>query len=150
IDPDQRPQRSRLGAGDRVLRLLRVRDGELEPARDAGVLGQVGRARRRSTHVHRSRRHRGSHLRHPTDTGGDMTSSIELTADDEAKVESFAGDLFMACLATLELANVELGIRLGLYEAMAGAGGLTARELTGRAGIAEDRKSTRLNSSHVK
>jgi hypothetical protein len=28
--------------------------------------------------------------------------TIELTGDDETKVEAFAGNLFMACLATLE------------------------------------------------
>jgi 2-polyprenyl-3-methyl-5-hydroxy-6-metoxy-1,4-benzoquinol methylase len=61
----------------------------------------------------------------------------ELTADDEAKVEELAGNLFMACLATMELANVELGLRLGLYEAMAGAGALTPSELASRASIAE-------------
>lgn len=33
---------------------------------------------------------------------------IELTEDDERKVEEFAGGLFGACLATMELANVEL------------------------------------------
>ena len=63
-------------------------------------------------------------------------SAIELTAADEARVEEFAGSLFGACLATMELANVELGLRLGLYEALAGAGGVTAAELAGRAGIA--------------
>ena len=62
---------------------------------------------------------------------------IELTEDDERKVEEFAGGLFGACLATMELANVELGIRLGLYEALAGAGPMTAAELASRAGIAE-------------
>ena len=62
---------------------------------------------------------------------------IELTEDDERKVEEFAGGLFGACLATLELANVELGIRLGLYGALAGAGPVTAAELASRAGIAE-------------
>ena len=41
------------------------------------------------------------------------------------------------CLATMELANVELGIRLGLYEALAGAGPVTPAELADRAGIAE-------------
>jgi 2-polyprenyl-3-methyl-5-hydroxy-6-metoxy-1,4-benzoquinol methylase len=61
----------------------------------------------------------------------------ELTAEDGAKVEEFAGNLFMACLATMELANVELGVRLGLYEALAGAGPVTAAELAGSAGIAE-------------
>ena len=61
---------------------------------------------------------------------------IELTEDDERRVEEFAGGLFGACLATMELANVELGIRLGLYEALAGAGPTTPTELAGRAGIA--------------
>ena len=63
--------------------------------------------------------------------------AIELTVADESKVEEFAGSLFNACLATMELANVELGIRLGLYEALVGAGRLTAAQLAGRAGIAE-------------
>ncbi len=62
---------------------------------------------------------------------------IELTADDEAKVEELAGKLFMACLATMELANVELGVRLGLYEALAGAGAMTPGALAAKAGIAE-------------
>jgi 2-polyprenyl-3-methyl-5-hydroxy-6-metoxy-1,4-benzoquinol methylase len=61
----------------------------------------------------------------------------ELTAEDGAKVEEFAGNLFMACLATMELANVELGVRLGLYEHMAGAGPVTSAQLAGSAGIAE-------------
>src|SRR5438128_1203064 len=64
-------------------------------------------------------------------------STIELTAGDEATVEEFAGALFGACLATMELANVELGVRLGLYEALAGAGPVTAVELAGRTGIAQ-------------
>jgi 2-polyprenyl-3-methyl-5-hydroxy-6-metoxy-1,4-benzoquinol methylase len=63
-------------------------------------------------------------------------TSITLTDDDGAKVEEFAGNLFMACLATMELANVELGVRLGLYEALAGAGAITAEELAQAAGIA--------------
>lgn len=62
--------------------------------------------------------------------------TIELTADDEARVEEFAGRLFAASLATMELANVELGVRLGLYEAMAGAGPRTAAELATATGIA--------------
>src|SRR5467141_2450961 len=70
-------------------------------------------------------------------TTGVLMSTIELTEGDEATVEEFAGALFGACLATMELANVELGIRLGLYEVLAGAGPVTAAELSGRAGIAE-------------
>ena len=62
---------------------------------------------------------------------------VELTADDEAKVEEFAGNLFMQALAMMELANVELGVRLGLYDAMAGAGSMTPGELASSAGIAE-------------
>jgi hypothetical protein len=63
-------------------------------------------------------------------------TTIGLTGNDEDKVEAFAGQLFGACLATMELANVELGVRLGLYESLAGAGPLTAAELAERAGIA--------------
>ena len=62
---------------------------------------------------------------------------IELTADDGTMVEAFAGNLFMACLSMMELANVELGVRLGLYEALAGAGPVTAADLAASAGIAE-------------
>lgn len=62
--------------------------------------------------------------------------AIELTGDDEAKVEEFAGSLFMGCLATMELANIELGVRLGLYEALAGAGPVTAGDLAASARIA--------------
>ncbi len=63
-------------------------------------------------------------------------SAIQVTDADEREVEDFAGRLFGACLATMELANVELGIRLGLYEALAGAGPVAAPELAVRAGIA--------------
>jgi SAM-dependent methyltransferase len=64
-------------------------------------------------------------------------ATIELSAADEAQVEELAGNLFMACLATMELANVELGLRLGLYAALAGAGPTTPGELAAKAGIAE-------------
>jgi len=62
---------------------------------------------------------------------------IELTEGDASKVEEFAGNLFGACLAAMELANVELGLRLGLYAALGGAGAMTAADLASRAGIAE-------------
>ena len=61
---------------------------------------------------------------------------ITLTEADEGRVEEFAGGLFGVCLATMELANVELGLRLGLYDALADAGAMSASELAGRAGIA--------------
>lgn len=63
--------------------------------------------------------------------------AIKLTAADEIKVEEFSGSLFMACLATMELANVELGVRLGLYEILAGAGPMNASELSTAAKIHE-------------
>src|SRR4051794_2881896 len=69
--------------------------------------------------------------------GGRPMTAIELTSEDEAKVEEFAGKLFTSCLAAMELANVELGVRLGLYESLAGAGPVTAAELAAGAGIAE-------------
>jgi len=54
-----------------------------------------------------------------------------------ASVEEFAGKLFMDCLATMELANIELGIQLGLYEALAETGASTSSELASKAGIHE-------------
>ena len=65
------------------------------------------------------------------------TARIPIAPEDEAEVEEFAGNLFMAGLAAIELANIALGVRLGLYEAMAGAGPLTSGELAQRSGIAE-------------
>ncbi len=62
---------------------------------------------------------------------------VELTAADEAEVEEFAGELFMAALATMELANIELGVRLGLYEALAQDGPQTAGELAAHTGTVE-------------
>ena len=64
-------------------------------------------------------------------------SEITLTEADEEKVGAFADSLFMAGLAAMELANVELGIRLGLYDALAGAGALSVGEFARKAGIAE-------------
>jgi 2-polyprenyl-3-methyl-5-hydroxy-6-metoxy-1,4-benzoquinol methylase len=61
---------------------------------------------------------------------------IDLSPSDETVVEEFSGSLFMACLASLELANVELGIRLGLYENLAKHGPMNADELATAADIA--------------
>ncbi len=63
--------------------------------------------------------------------------SEHLTAVDEAAVGAFAERLFMACLGTMELANVELGVRLGLYEVLADGRPMTAGDLAAAAGIAE-------------
>ncbi len=64
-------------------------------------------------------------------------NGIELTAIDETAVGAFAERLFMACLGTMELANVELGVRLGLYEVLAGGQPMSAHDLAAAAGIAE-------------
>src|SRR4029453_16555900 len=71
-------------------------------------------------------RHPGQVRRRPLRETSRMSTKVVLTPDDEAEVEAFAGSLFMAGLAALELANIELGVRLGLYEALAGAGAVTS------------------------
>lgn len=64
-------------------------------------------------------------------------TTITLSEEDGPKVEQLAGRLFEAGLAALELINVELGNRLGLYEALAAAGPSTPARLSEAAGIAE-------------
>ena len=64
-------------------------------------------------------------------------TSIELTAADERRVETFAEALFTAALATMELANVDLGVRLGLYEALWQHGPQTSAELADATGTVE-------------
>jgi SAM-dependent methyltransferase len=56
---------------------------------------------------------------------------------DEAKVGAFVGRVVDELGATLNAALVVIGDELGLYKAMAGAGGLTAGELAERTGTAE-------------
>jgi 2-polyprenyl-3-methyl-5-hydroxy-6-metoxy-1,4-benzoquinol methylase len=51
------------------------------------------------------------------------------TAIDPERISAFAGRLFGAATASLELATVYLGDRLGLYRALAERGPLTAAEL---------------------
>lgn len=63
--------------------------------------------------------------------------TIPLTSEDEAAVEEFAGSIFTATLATMELANVELGLRLGLYDALVAHGGQTSAELAKATGTIE-------------
>ena len=52
-------------------------------------------------------------------------------------MEALSGRLFMAGLEALELLNVELGLRLGLYTELQERGPLTSGELAEAAGIAE-------------
>lgn len=66
-----------------------------------------------------------------------LMTTLSLTEQDAQDVEAFAGNLFMASLATMELANVELGLRLGLYDALAGADPMTSAALALQAGIVE-------------
>jgi 2-polyprenyl-3-methyl-5-hydroxy-6-metoxy-1,4-benzoquinol methylase len=63
------------------------------------------------------------------------TAEIHLTDDDLPQLEAFAERTFMAGLAAAELTNIELGLRLGLYDALAGADPVTPGELAERAGI---------------
>ena len=63
-----------------------------------------------------------------------MTTTTDI---DTERVEALSGRLFMAGLEALELLNVELGLRLGLYAALADNGPLTTGELAGATGIAE-------------
>jgi 2-polyprenyl-3-methyl-5-hydroxy-6-metoxy-1,4-benzoquinol methylase len=64
-------------------------------------------------------------------------TTITLTEEDGPRVEAFAGSLFMAALGAFEALNVELGLRLGLYEKLTEAGPLTSGELADAAGIHE-------------
>lgn len=89
------------------------------------------------THPWRKSGTRGTVAASKPGQGEKRMTVVELRATDESKVEQFAGNLFMACLAAMELANVELGSRLGLYESLHGAGAMTPAELARSAGIAE-------------
>jgi 2-polyprenyl-3-methyl-5-hydroxy-6-metoxy-1,4-benzoquinol methylase len=66
----------------------------------------------------------------PTTEQPTTTAEAEL---DEA-IGAFAERVFMAALGSFELATVELGLRLGLYEVLA-TGPATAPDLAGRAGV---------------
>jgi SAM-dependent methyltransferase len=61
-------------------------------------------------------------------------TTIELTAADEPRVEEFAERVFLQALGAMEVANMELGVRLHLYDALA-QGPLTAPELAAATGI---------------
>ena len=63
-----------------------------------------------------------------------MTTTTNIDTD---RVEALSGRLFMAGLEALELLNVELGLRLGLYAALADNGQLTTSELAATTSISE-------------
>ena len=69
-----------------------------------------------------------------------MTTTLENNTLDVGESERFAGRLFEAGLAAVELANIALGLRLGLYRALS-TGSATAAELAVRAGV--DRRYAR-------
>lgn len=61
--------------------------------------------------------------------------NIPLTEADQARVEEFSGRLFMAGLAAMELAAIDLGVRLGLYARLLEGPSKTPAELAESAGI---------------
>jgi SAM-dependent methyltransferase len=66
-----------------------------------------------------------------------MAGTVESAQVDEQKLERFVFRAVEEVGATLNAAEVVMGDRLGLYRAMAGAGGLTPVELARRTGVAE-------------
>ena len=64
-----------------------------------------------------------------------MTITDTTEADLEAQVGAYAERLFETGLAALEAITISLGRELGLYEHLADDGGVTAGELSQRAGI---------------
>ena len=60
--------------------------------------------------------------------------STQQTTLDQAKVHEFLGKAIQDVAATFHAGLVLIGDRLGLYRAMAGAGGLTPAELAKRTG----------------
>jgi SAM-dependent methyltransferase len=71
-----------------------------------------------------------------TDARG-MTATTNSTPLDEGRLEAFVDQVFGDLTACYGGVMVTLGSRLGLYEALAGAGPLTSDEIASRAGCAE-------------
>jgi 2-polyprenyl-3-methyl-5-hydroxy-6-metoxy-1,4-benzoquinol methylase len=67
----------------------------------------------------------------------DNVTDTSATTDDDARRDALAERLFGAFIVGAELLTVELGRRLGLYEAVHRLGAVTSRELADGAGIAE-------------
>jgi 2-polyprenyl-3-methyl-5-hydroxy-6-metoxy-1,4-benzoquinol methylase len=61
--------------------------------------------------------------------------NIQLTQADQARVEEFSGRLFMAGLAAMELAAIDVGVRLGLYTRLLDTSWATPAELAKATGI---------------
>ena len=72
-----------------------------------------------------------------------MTSTVEI---DQAKLEAFTNQVFGDLSASYGAVMASLGVRLGLYEALAGAGPLTSNELAERTDCAERYVREWLNS----
>jgi hypothetical protein len=66
-----------------------------------------------------------------------MASPTQTQAIDETKLNAFMGKAVMDMGAALHATLVVVGDRLGLYKAMAGAGGLTSAELAARTNTSE-------------
>ncbi len=66
-----------------------------------------------------------------------MTDTIETTASETDRGDALAERLFLAGIGALELLTVEVGLRLGLYDALRNAGSSTTGELAKAAGISE-------------
>ena len=66
-----------------------------------------------------------------------MTTIEDTVPATDEEVGALAGRLFESGLATMELLTVYLGLRLGLYAALADGGPATAGQLAERAGIHE-------------
>jgi SAM-dependent methyltransferase len=62
---------------------------------------------------------------------------MDMPVIDQARLETFSGRVFADLAAGYTGVMVNLGARLGLYRAMAGAGPLSAKELAKRSGCAE-------------
>ena len=71
-----------------------------------------------------------------TDTLDPITVDTDVNTDIEAQIGALAERFVLAAIGSFELATVELGVRLGLYEALATAPA-TAPQLAARAGINE-------------
>lgn len=64
-------------------------------------------------------------------------TTIDHTGLDSEQVEAFSERLFEAALNGIELLDVVLGLRLGLYNVLAGRRAMTSTEVAEAAGIAE-------------